>query len=107
MTREQADVRISELRNLLNSANDAYYLDAAPIMGDREFDAFLEELTELETRFDLQSPDSPTARVGGAPSSKFEVVTHPIPLLSLSNSYNEQDVRDFDRRVRDLLGHSD
>lgn len=107
MTREQADFRVSELRNLLNSANDAYYMDSAPFMTDREFDALLQELTELETRFDLQSPDSPTARVGGAPSSKFEVVTHPIPLLSLSNSYDEQDVRDFDRRVRDLLGHSE
>ncbi len=107
MTREQAVVRISELRDLLNSANDAYYLDAAPFLSDREFDALLEELTQLEAQFDLQSPDSPTTRVGGAPSSKFEVVTHPIPLLSLSNSYDEQDVRDFDRRVRELLGHSD
>lgn len=107
MNRETAAVRVEELRNLLNSANDAYYQDAAPIMSDREFDSLLEELSDLETRFDLQSPDSPTARVGGAPSSKFEVVAHPIPLLSLSNSYDEQDVRDFDRRVRDLLGHSE
>lgn len=107
MTRAEASSRVTELRALLNKANDAYYQDAAPILSDRDFDAALSELARLETEFDLHSPDSPTHRVGGGVSSKFAVVTHPIPLLSLSNTYNEADVRDFDRRVRDLLGHSE
>lgn len=107
MTRSEASLRVDELRALLNKANDAYYQDAAPILTDRDFDARLAELAALETEFDLQSPDSPTHRVGGSISSKFAVVTHPIPLLSLSNTYNEGDVRDFDRRVRESLGHSE
>jgi DNA ligase (NAD+) len=107
MTRSEASLRVDELRALLNKANDAYYQDAAPLLSDRDFDARLNELAALEAEYDLQSPDSPTHRVGGSVSSKFAVVTHPIPLLSLSNTYNEADVRDFDRRVRDLLGHSD
>lgn len=107
MTRSEASLRVVELRALLSKANDAYYQDAAPILSDRDFDAKLSELAALEAEFDLQSPDSPTHRVGGGVSSKFASVTHPIPLLSLSNTYNEADVRDFDRRVRELLGHSD
>ncbi len=107
MTHEEASLRVAQLRDLLNRANDAYYLDAAPILSDREFDALMEELLRLEADHGLGTPDSPSARVGGAVSSKFEVVTHPVPLLSLSNTYNEAEVRDFDRRVRDLLGHSD
>lgn len=107
MTRSEASLRVDELRALLNKANDAYYQDAAPILSDRDFDAQLNELAALEAEHNLQSPDSPTHRVGGSVSSKFAVVTHPIPLLSLSNTYDEADVRDFDRRVRDLLGHCD
>jgi DNA ligase (NAD+) len=107
MTRSEASLRVDELRALLSKANDAYYQDAAPLLSDLDFDTKLAELTALELEFDLRSPDSPTVRVGGSVSSKFAVVTHPIPLLSLSNTYNEGDVRDFDRRVRDLLGHSD
>lgn len=102
-----AGKRIAELRDLLNRANDAYYQQAAPLLSDREYDRLLEELAALEREHGLIDPDSPTRRVGGAVSGKFPQVVHPIPLLSLANSYDEADLFDFDRRVADILGHRD
>ncbi len=107
MDKEQAKKRVDELRDLLNKANKAYYQDAQPFISDKEFDEYLDELEHLEQQFDLVEPHSPTQRVGGEPSSDFETVTHPIPLLSLDNTYNEDELNDFDRRVRELLGHTD
>lgn len=107
MTAEQAQLRVAELRQLLNKANEAYYDKADPIMSDREFDRKLEELLALELQFDLQAPDSPTVRIGGKPSKHFVNVVHPVPMLSLSNTYNAEELLDFDKRVRNLLGHSD
>jgi len=107
MDREQATKRVEELRDLLNKANKAYYQDAQPFISDKEFDEYLKELGKLEEEFGLQEPTSPTRRVGGEPSSEFETVEHPVPLLSLDNTYNEEELTDFDRRVREILGHSD
>ncbi|HKK46166.1 MAG TPA: hypothetical protein VJ964_11640, partial [Balneolaceae bacterium] len=107
MDKKQAKKRVEELRDLLNKANKAYYQDAQPFISDKEFDEYLKELEELEKQYDLQEPSSPTHRVGGEPSSVFETVEHPIPLLSLDNTYNEEELTDFDRRVREILGHSD
>jgi DNA ligase (NAD+) len=107
MTVPDAGKRIADLRDLLNRANEAYYQQAAPLLSDREYDRLLEELDTLEREHGLMDPDSPTRRVGGAISGKFPQVLHPIPLLSLSNSYDEADLFDFDRRVADLLGHRD
>ncbi|MFW6157408.1 MAG: NAD-dependent DNA ligase LigA [Balneolaceae bacterium] len=107
MNRTEAKKRVSELRELLEQANRAYYQEARPFMSDRQFDAYLEELKKLEDQFDLHDPASPTQRVGGEPSSVFETVTHPTPLLSLDNTYNEEELNDFDRRVREILGHTD
>lgn len=86
-------------------------------MSDREFDRLLEELTELEQRFDLISEDSPTQRIGGSFGTPIhegsgvpgvlKQTEHPTPMLSLANTYNEQELRDFDRRVTDILGHTD
>ncbi len=104
MEKSQAEIRVQELRNLLNEANKAYYEDAQPFISDREFDEALAELEELEKKFDLQTPDSPTQRVGGSPTDKFPTVEHPVPLLSLDNTYNAEELKDFDRRVRDKLG---
>ncbi|MEX1267803.1 MAG: NAD-dependent DNA ligase LigA [Balneolaceae bacterium] len=103
----EAVKRVEELRDLLNRANEAYYEEAMPFISDKEFDEALAELDRLEQEFNLQTDDSPTQRVGGKPSSYFSNVVHPVPLLSLSNTYNEQELRDFDRRVRDRLGHAD
>lgn len=107
MNKQKAKKRVEELRDLLNKANEAYYQEAKPFISDKEFDEYLAELEELEEKFDLTDPDSPTQRVGGEPSSEFETVTHPVPLLSLDNTYNEEELNEFDRRVRELLEHTD
>jgi DNA ligase (NAD+) len=117
MDRDQAINRVQSLRNLLDKANHAYYDKADPIMSDREFDRLLDELGQLEQQFGLTSDDSPTQRVGGSygtpisesgsSSSDLKQTIHPTAMMSLANTYNEQELRDFDRRVRDILGHSD
>ena len=107
MEKKQAKERVQELRDLLERANRAYYEEAQPFISDKEFDEALKELEQLEEEYDLQSEDSPTRRVGGKPTSEFPTVRHPQPLLSLANTYNEEELRDFDRRVRDILGDKD
>ena len=104
MTKEAAKKRVTELKDLLKRANRAYYQEAQPFISDREFDEALNELQKLEEQFNLQTIDSPTQRVGGEPSSIFPTVEHPQPMLSLDNTYNEEELKDFDRRVKDILG---
>lgn len=106
MTFGDAKKRVEELNTLLTKANDAYYQDNTPFMSDKDFDESLEELKTLEQQFHLVSPDSSTQRVGGNPSSNFITVQHPTPLLSLDNTYNEQELIDFDGRVKKILGHN-
>ncbi|MEX2585046.1 MAG: NAD-dependent DNA ligase LigA, partial [Balneolaceae bacterium] len=103
MDRKQAQKRVKELRALIERANQAYYEEAKPFISDREFDEALEELSRLEEKYGLQTDDSPTRRVGGTPSKAFPTVRHPVPMLSLDNTYNEEELRDFDRRVRQGL----
>lgn len=107
MTKDQAQQRIEELKNLLQQANKAYYNDAQPFMADKDFDEKLKELESLEAEFDIHDPNSPTKRVGGETSSNFETVQHPVPLLSLDNTYNEEELNDFDKRVQKILEHTD
>ena len=107
MNKSEAQERVAELRELLDKANQAYYQEAQPFMSDKEFDEKLKELEQLEQEFDLRDPESPTQRVGGEVSSVFETVQHPVPLLSLDNTYNEEELNDFDGRVKKLLGHDD
>jgi len=104
MSKKEVLKRVDELRKLLNDANRAYYRDADPFISDREFDEALNELNKLEKEHDLADPSSPTQRVGEAPTDNFPTVTHPVPLLSLDNTYNADELRDFDRRVKDRLG---
>lgn len=106
MTKVEAEKRVQELTELLEKANKAYYSDAAPFLSDKEFDEYLKELESLENEFDLQYENSPTKRVGGEPSSVFENVVHPVPLLSLDNTYNEEELNDFDGRVQRILEHT-
>lgn len=106
MNLEQAKKRIEELKKILNEANNAYYEDAQPFLSDKDFDTLLKELEFLEQQFDLVNPNSPTQRVGGEISSNFETVVHPIPLLSLDNTYNAQELSNFDDRIKKILGHS-
>ncbi len=93
--------RINELTDLLNYFNHRYYQDSVSEVSDYEFDALLRELTELENQYpDLRRDDSPSLRVGGGITKNFTTVYHRYPMLSLGNTYNEQDLRDFDERVR-------
>lgn len=97
--------RAQELRSRINEHNYRYYVLNAPVVSDREFDAMLEELQQIEAgNPELITPDSPTQRVGSDLSSAFPTVRHARPMLSLANTYSEEDARDFDRRVREGLG---
>lgn len=93
--------RIDELRTLLEQANRAYYVDADPIMSDRDFDARLEELAALEADHpEHADPDSPTQRVGGEPVAGFESAPHAVPMTSIDNTYSIEDLRAWHDRVR-------
>jgi len=101
MTKE---TRIVELRKELSRHNDLYYLKAQPEISDFEFDQLLEELDKLETEYpEFYDPNSPTQRVGGGITKKFETVTHRNPMLSLSNSYNAEEIEEFISRVNKSL----
>ena len=92
--------RIQELRDLLERANHAYYVEAEPIMADREWDGLLKELLELEARHpELIDPNSPTQRVGGSPIEGFRTVRHALPMMSIDNTFNVEGLREWHARV--------
>jgi DNA ligase (NAD+) len=96
--------RAAELRRLINYHSKLYYVDARPEISDREFDRLVKELEEIEAAHpDLVTADSPTRRVGGEPIEGFVTVKHRLPMLSIDNTYNAGELREFDRRVRKLL----
>ena len=99
MPSKQIVERVEELRERLHRANRAYYKDASPFMSDREFDEQLAELQKLEDEHGLHDPNSPTHRVGGEPVDGFKTVKHARKMLSIDNSYSEDDVRDWAKRV--------
>ena len=100
-----AEAKINDLRNLLNQYGYEYYVLDQPSVPDAEYDRLIRELIELEEQFpELQSSDSPTQRVGSAVLEMFEKVEHRTPMLSLGNAFNDQDLRDFDRRIRQVVG---
>jgi DNA ligase (NAD+) len=100
--------RVSELRAAIDDANYRYYVLDDPTIEDREYDRLLRELTDLEAAHpELASPDSPTQRVGAAPSSTFAEVRHEFPMLSLGNAFGHDELREFDARVRRGLGLGD
>ncbi len=97
--------RAERLRRELREHDYRYYVLAEPTVTDGEYDRLLRELQNLEVEYpELRTPDSPTQRVGGIPTKEFATVAHDPPMLSLANSYSEEEIRDFDRRVRELLG---
>jgi DNA ligase (NAD+) len=97
--------RIAELRKQIEHHNRLYYVEAKPEISDRDFDRLLEELKSLEAKHpEFMSADSPTQRVGGQPIDGFATVRHREQMLSIDNSYNADDLREFDKRVRKLLG---
>ncbi|MGG3739027.1 NAD-dependent DNA ligase LigA [Aeribacillus pallidus] len=105
MDRQQAEQRVRELHKLLNQYNYEYYVLDRPSVPDAEYDRLLQELIDIEKQYpELKTPDSPSQRVGGEPLDAFKKVEHKIPMLSLGNAFNEADLRDFDRRVRQAVG---
>ena len=100
-----AQKRIEELINLINYHNEKYYNQDSPEIEDFEYDNLMKELIKLEEENpELKRNYSPSNRVGGKPLDKFEQVVHKIPMLSLSNAYSWEDLKDFDSRVREAVG---
>ena len=97
--------QVEKLREELRHHEHLYYVLDAPEISDGEYDGLMRKLQALEEQHpELRAPDSPTQRVGGKPREGFIKVRHSSPMLSLDNALNEGELRDFDRRVRDLLG---
>ena len=96
---------IAELRDGIRYHEHRYYVLDDPEISDFDFDKLMQRLKELELQHpELVTPDSPTQRVGGAPAAELPKVRHPAPMMSLDNTYSVDDLRDFDRRVRELAG---
>lgn len=105
MDKAQVEKRAEELRVEIERHNQLYYQKAAPEISDQAFDALLRELQELETAHpEIQTPDSPTQRVGGAPLEGFSQIAHRVPMMSLDNTYSEGELRDFFQRLQKGLG---
>lgn len=104
MSKQEAQQEINKLVNELNDHNYRYYVLAEPVISDYEFDMLLEKLIALENEYpEFILPDSPSQRVGGTVTSEFATARHTYPMLSLSNTYSESELREFDDRVRKLL----
>jgi len=105
MTRASAQRRARELREAIRRHERLYYVLNAPEISDAEFDGLERELREIEERFpDLVTPDSPTRRVGERPSDEFPSFVHRVPMLSLDNTYSEEELREFEERIFRSVG---
>ena len=103
---EDAKSKASKLRETLDYHSERYYNQDAPEISDYEYDMLLKRLEELEEQFpELITPDSPTQRVGGKAAEKFAPVTHTVPMESLHDAFSDEEMRDFDRRVRGVAEH--
>ena len=106
MNSDIAKSRIASLTSELNEHNHLYYVLNQPVISDFEFDQMLKELEQLEAQFPgLADPNSPTKRVGGDITDKFEKVKHRYPMLSLSNTYSQEEIREWEERVHKGLGN--
>ena len=106
MDRLELEKRVEELNNLLHQYGHAYYSLDKPLTSDAIYDQYMQELLSIEAENpDLIYPDSPSQRVGGEILKGFGKVVHEFPMLSLSNAFNEEDLREFDRRVKAAAGH--
>jgi DNA ligase (NAD+) len=105
MNREEAKKRIGQLTEEINIHNHKYYDLSMPVITDYEFDRLMDELIQLEKEYpEFVDPDSPSQRVGGGITKEFLQVRHTYPMLSLANTYSEEEVRDFEDRIHKLLG---
>lgn len=101
---QPARKQIEELRRQIDYQNYKYYVEATPEISDLEFDRLMHRLQELEKQHpELVTPDSPTQRVGGQPLAGFQQVRHRVPMLSIDNTYDENELRRFDERIRRRL----
>ena len=104
MTLSEAQARHAQLAGDIRRLDHAYYVEDIPAISDREYDGLYHELLALEKSFPaLATPDSPSQRVGGAPLGEFQSVRHAVPMMSLDNTYSQEDVREFVNRVQKLL----
>lgn len=100
MTHSEAQIEIQQLRDIINAHNYNYYVLADPTVSDMEFDKLLKRLIEIEHAFpDLIAPDSPSQRVGGTITKEFPTVTHKSRMMSLSNTYSSEELKEFIKRV--------
>src|ERR1700712_284513 len=105
MSPEEAKKKINSLSAELQMHNYNYYVLAKPTITDYDFDKKLEQLIDLETQFpELIDPDSPTQNVGGFITKEFKTVKHRWPMLSLGNTYSEQELLNFDQRIKKAIG---
>ncbi len=105
MTFEEAKIRAEQLKEVINKHNYSYYVLASPTISDFEYDLLLKELIDIETLYtELQTSDSPTQRVGSDIDNEFVQVRHRYPMMSLSNTYSESELTEFDQRVHKLAG---
>src|SRR5579863_2696334 len=105
MNKQEAEKEIKKLSEVIEEHNYNYYALSNPSISDFEFDKLLEQLIKLEKEFpELMQPDSPSQRVGGYVTKEFKQVKHKYPMLSLANTYSEEELNDFDERVRKVAG---
>lgn len=105
MTRDQAEAELARLADILTRANVAYHTDDSPEISDADYDRLKRRNAEIEARFpDLQRDDSPSEQVGAPVADGFTKVTHAVAMLSLANAFDDEDVAEFDARIRKYLG---
>jgi DNA ligase (NAD+) len=105
---DRATARVADLRREIEYHNYRYHVLNDPVISDEEYDRLFRELLELETEFpELASPDSPTRRIGAEPQERFVKVEHRRPMLSLANAFDEDELRAFNKRIRNLLEADD
>jgi len=104
MTKDEARAEAERLAVEIEEHNRHYYIEDSPVIEDADYDALMQRLIKIEEAFpELITPDSPTQRVGAPPSREFKTITHSTPMLSLANAFREQDLIDFDKRVKKNL----
>ncbi|QPV61774.1 NAD-dependent DNA ligase LigA [Halosimplex litoreum] len=107
LTGTDAEAQAERLREAIRYHDQRYYVENDPAIDDRRYDALFSRLRDLEERFDVQTPDSPTRRVGGAPRDELPDVEHVAPMRSIDQGGEAEDAREFDRRVREGLDSAD
>ena len=107
ISKKELEKRVATLRKEIEEYNYKYYVLAEPTISDYDYDKLMQELIKIEQENpDMLTTDSPTQRVGGEPTKEFPIVTHSRPMLSLSNTYSERELLDFDRRVKSALNEN-